>query len=104
MELREDTMTSTATVTTTAARQPRRKAGGGKRIRDRQRAAHLFTGALLVLYVYLPALPASPAGWAIRWVALPLLVIDGILMWQWPRVRRLARLVGGQARRLGGWR
>jgi hypothetical protein len=97
-------MTSTATVTTTAAKQPRRNPGGGKRIRDRQRAAHLFTGALLIGYVYLPAVPDSPAGWVIRWVALPLLVIDGILMWQWPRVRRLARQFGGQARRLGGWR
>jgi hypothetical protein len=97
-------MTSTATETTTAAKQPRRNNGGGKRIRDRQRTAHLFTGALLIGYVYLPAVPASSAGWVIRWVALPLLVIDGILMWQWPRVRRLARQFGGQARRLGGRR
>jgi hypothetical protein len=97
-------MTSTATVTTTAAKQPRRNTGGGKRIRDRQRAAHLFTGALLIGYVYLPAVPHSLAGWVIRWVALPLLVIDGILMWQWPRVRRLARNFGGQAPRLGGRR
>ena len=95
--------TTTATVTTTSARQPRNKPGG-KRIRDRQRAAHLFTGALLVLYVYLPAVPASPAGWVIRWVALPLLVIDGILMWQWPRLRRLARRFGGSDRRPGGHR
>ena len=97
-------MPSTATGTTTAAKQPRRNTGSGKRIRDRQRAAHLFTGTLLILYVYLPAVPASPAGWVIRWVALPLLVIDGILMWQWPRVRRLARQFGGQPRRLGGQR
>jgi hypothetical protein len=97
-------MTSTATATTAAAKQPRRNPGGGKRTRDRQRAAHLFTGTLLIFYVYLPAVPASPAGWVIRWVALPLLVIDGILMWQWPRVRRLARQFGGQARRLGGQR
>jgi hypothetical protein len=100
----EDAMPSTTTMTATSTRQPRRNPGGGKRIRDRQRAAHLFTGALLVLYVYLPAVAASPAGWAIRWIALPLLVIDGILMWQWPKVRRLARQVGGQTRRLGGRR
>lgn len=97
-------MPSTATMATAPAKPPRRAAGGGKRIRDRQRAAHLFTGALLVLYVYLPAVAASPAGWAIRWIALPLLVIDGILMWQWPKVRRLARQLSGQARRLGGRR
>ncbi|HEY6592972.1 MAG TPA: hypothetical protein VI011_02510 [Asanoa sp.] len=63
----------------------------GKRIRDRQRLAHLVTGALLILYVYLPGQPSPVLQAAIRWVVLPLLVIDGLLMWQWPRLRRWAR-------------
>jgi hypothetical protein len=71
-----------------------RRTNGGKKIRNRQRLAHLTTGALLVIYVYLPADPGALVQAAIRWVVLPLLVIDGILMWQWPKVRRVARRLG----------
>jgi hypothetical protein len=74
-----------------------RRAGGGKRIRDRQRMAHLITGALLIVYVYAPATAATAVQPVIRWVVLPLLVIDGLLMWQWARVRRLARRLRGQS-------
>jgi len=81
-------VTSSATV---------RRAGSGKRIRDRQRIAHLITGALLIVYVYLPAGAGAAVQPAIRWVVLPLLVIDGVLMWQWARVRRLARRLRGQS-------
>jgi hypothetical protein len=74
-----------------------RRTTGGKRIRDRQRLAHLLTGALLILYVYLPGQPSPVLQTAIRWVVLPLLVIDGLLMWQWPKVRRLARARAGRS-------
>jgi hypothetical protein len=70
------------------------RAGGGKRIRQRQRLAHLISGALLIAYVYLPIDDGSLFEVAVRWVVLPLLVIDGVLMWQWPRLRRLARRMG----------
>jgi hypothetical protein len=52
---------------------------------------HLFTGALLIAYVYVPAGSSSLFELAIRWVVLPLLVVDGVLMWQWPKVRKIAR-------------
>jgi hypothetical protein len=64
---------------------------GAKRIRERQRRMHLFTGVLLVTYVYLPASSGSLFELAVKWVVLPLLVVDGVLMWQWPKVRRFAR-------------
>jgi hypothetical protein len=79
-------------VTVTAS--PRKLSG--KEIRDRQRLAHLVTGALLVLYVYLPGAPNPVLQATIRWAILPLLVIDGVLMWQWPKVRRWVR---GRARK-----
>lgn len=74
-----------------------RRTSGGKRIRNRQRLAHLISGALLIIYVYLPADAGGLFQAAIRWVVLPLLVIDGVLMWQWPKVRRLARRLSGRS-------
>jgi hypothetical protein len=73
-----------------SAHRPTHKTSA-KRIRERQRGMHLFTGALLIAYVYLPASSGSLFEVAIRWVVLPLLVVDGVLMWQWPKVRRFAR-------------
>jgi hypothetical protein len=75
------------------ARHPRRPASA-KQVRTLQRLAHLLTGALLVAYVYLPLAAGSPVEVAIRWFALPVLVLSGIVMWQWPRLRRLARQRG----------
>lgn len=63
----------------------------GKQIRDRQRLAHLVTGALLVVYVYLPGVPSPVFQTAIRWVILPGMVLAGVLMWQWPKIRRRMR-------------
>lgn len=63
----------------------------GKQIRDRQRLAHLVTGALLVAYVYLPGTPNPIFQDAIRWVIVPAAVIAGVVMWQWPKIRRWAR-------------
>lgn len=68
-----------------------RRVPSGKKIRDRQRLAHLVTGTVLIFYVYLPGTPSPVLQASIRWVILPLLVIDGVLMWQWAKVRRLAR-------------
>jgi protein-S-isoprenylcysteine O-methyltransferase Ste14 len=69
----------------------RRRRGGAKRTRTAQRGVHLFTGLVLVVYVY--AVPATD--WlladVIRWLVLPLLVATGLAMWQWPRLRRLVR-------------
>ena len=74
-------MTATAT----------RRTSGGKKVRDRQRLAHLVAGALLILYVYLPATPGTVLQAGVRWVILPLLAITGGFMWQWPKLRRWIR-------------
>ncbi|MEJ3750459.1 hypothetical protein WEI85_45280 [Actinomycetes bacterium KLBMP 9797] len=68
-----------------------RRTPGGKKTRDRQRLAHMAAGALLVLYVYLPGSPGTALQAATRWVILPLLVITGVSMWQWPKIRRWIR-------------
>jgi hypothetical protein len=71
-----------------------RRTGGGKKIRDRQRLAHLVAGLAVVAYVYLPASPALDA--AVRWMILPALAGSGVLMWQWPKLRRWARQRGSR--------
>lgn len=63
----------------------------GKRVRDRQRAFHIVVGMLLVVSVYVPVEPGSFAQAALRWVIAPAAVIAGVLMWQWPALRRLGR-------------
>lgn len=72
-----------------------RRVGGGKRVRDRQRLAHLVGGLLLVAYVYVPAGPVLEA--AVRWFVLPVLVGSGVVMWQWAKIRRWMRKVKGQS-------
>jgi len=76
-----------------------RRGLSGKQVRDRQRLAHLVTGALLIVYVYLPGTPSPILEVAIRWAILPGVVIAGVLMWQWPKLRRWARRSNGK--RLG---
>ena len=78
------------------AAQSTRRPAGAKRTRDRQRVAHLLTGALLIVYVYLPLTPGSPVQVGVRFLVLPLLALSGIAMWQWPRLRRLARQRAGR--------
>jgi hypothetical protein len=68
-----------------------RRTGGGKKVRDRQRLAHMVAGAALVGYVYLPGGPGSALEAAVRWVVLPALAASGFLMWQWPKTRRWIR-------------
>ena len=81
---------------------PARPVGQGKRVRGRQRAAHLVAGALLVLYVYLPVAPDATLQTVVRWIVFPLLVITGVLMWQWPKLRRFVRARSDRPRRHPG--
>ena len=74
-----------------------RRTGGGKKIRDRQRLAHLVAGAALVAYVYLPGGAGAALEVAVRWVILPLLAASGVLMWQWPKIRRRVRRLGDRS-------
>jgi hypothetical protein len=65
--------------------------GRGKRVRGKQRAAHIVLGLLLVGSVYVPVDPGSLAHAAVQWFVAPGAVIAGMVMWQWPRIRRFVR-------------
>ena len=75
----------------------------GKQARVQQRAAHLVTGLFVMVAVYAGPLfgplfgPVFAA--MVQWVAFPMLVMSGVAMWQWPRIRRALRgRVGAPAR------
>jgi len=62
-------------------------------VRQGQRAVHLATGALVIAAVYGGALLP---GWLIgivQFVALPVLVASGVVLWKWPRIRRQLRVL-----------
>lgn len=65
--------------------------GGPKRTRTLQRGLHLFTGFVIVVYIYATPSLGSAMAAGVRWLVLPVLVMSGVAMWQWPRLRRLAR-------------
>jgi hypothetical protein len=72
---------------------------GGKQVRTRQRAAHLITGVLVLIAVYAGPLLGPVFAAVVQWVAFPLLVLSGLAMWQWPRIRRVLRGRAGAAAR-----
>jgi hypothetical protein len=57
--------------------------------RKAQRGVHVAAGLLLIAYLYAP-LEAQLQD-AVRFLALPALVLTGIAMWQAPRIRRLRK-------------
>ena len=65
--------------------------GRAKRVRDRQRVAHIILGLVLVTAVYVPAEPGSVARNAVEWFVAPGTVLAGLIMWQWPAIRRRLR-------------
>jgi len=71
---------------TVAARRPTRR-----QVRDLQRAAHLVAALVLLVYVY--AAPLLGAGFisAVRWMVVPALVVSGVALWQWHRLRSRLR-------------
>ncbi len=56
-----------------------------------QRLVHLIAAAVLIVYVYFEQLTGPEFGFAVRWVALPTLVLSGIALWKWPKLRKLLR-------------
>jgi hypothetical protein len=60
-----------------------------RRQRKLQRLFHLLAGATLLAYVYLPA--AHQLHDPVRLVAVPVLTLTGIAMWQTARLRRAIR-------------
>ncbi len=62
-----------------------------RQVRDLQRAAHLVAALVLLAYVY--AAPLLGAGFtaAVRWLVVPVLVVSGLALWQWHRLRAALR-------------
>ena len=69
-----------------------------KQIRDIQRAVHLVTAFVVVCCIYLPSESVPLLTTIVRFAVLPLLVLTGILMWQWTRLRKwfTSRFAGAQ--------
>jgi hypothetical protein len=63
----------------------------GKQVRTRQRAAHLAAGAVVLVAVYAGPLLGPVFAAVVQWVVFPALVLTGIAMWKWPRIRRVLR-------------
>lgn len=61
----------------------------GAQQRRRQRAVHLVSGAMLLVFVYGPDIGHFHT--FVQVVALPVLVLTGVVMWQAPRIRRLRK-------------
>lgn len=63
----------------------------GRRVRTRQRAAHLVAGAVVLAAVYAGPVLGPVFAAAVQWVVFPALVLTGVAMWKWPRIRRMLR-------------
>jgi len=74
-----------STTTTGSRRLTRRQ------VRDLQRAAHLLTALLLLAYVYAAPLLGTGFTAAVRSLVVPLLVVSGVALWQWHRLRTMLR-------------
>jgi len=62
-----------------------------RQIRDLQRAAHLLTALLLLAYVYAAPLLGTGFTAAVRSLVVLLLVVSGVALWQWHRLRTMLR-------------
>jgi thiosulfate reductase cytochrome b subunit len=61
--------------------------------RKAQRRVHLAAALLLIAYLYAPL--EDQLQDAVRFLALPALMVTGVAMWQAPRIRRLRKRLGG---------
>jgi thiosulfate reductase cytochrome b subunit len=62
-----------------------------KKLRDLQRLIHLIAAPLLALQIYSPlgTIPAFTA--VVRYVAIPLAVLTGLVMWQMPVITKFLK-------------
>ncbi len=63
----------------------------GKQVRTQQRAAHLAAGLVVLVAVYAGPLLGPVFAAAVQWVVFPVLILTGIALWKWPRIRRALR-------------
>lgn len=62
-----------------------------RHVRNLQRTGHLVAGAALLIYVY--AGPILGPGFiaVVQWVVVPVVVLSGIALWKWSRIRTMLR-------------
>ena len=60
-----------------------------KRVRDLQRAVHLVGGLLVMASIYSPMGDQAILTALVQGVAIPVMVLTGLAMWQAARLRRL---------------
>ncbi len=60
-----------------------------KRVRDVQRAVHLVGGLLVMASIYSPMGDQVVLDALVQLVAIPMMVVTGLAMWQAARLRRL---------------
>jgi hypothetical protein len=63
----------------------------GKQVRTQQRAAHLVAAAVVLIAVYAGPLLGPVFAAVVQWAVFPVLVLTGVAMWKWPRIRRALR-------------
>lgn len=62
-----------------------------RHVRSSQRAAHLLAGVALLAYMYAAPLLGSGFDRVVRFGVIPMVVISGVALWKWPRIRTLIR-------------
>ena len=63
-------------------------------VRRWQRGVQIAAGAVLLIFIYGGAALGPTLIRFVQLVAFPVLVISGVILWQWPRIRRVLRKVG----------
>jgi hypothetical protein len=71
----------------------------GKQVRTQQRAAHLAAGLVVLVAVYAGPLLGEVFAGVVQWVVFPALVLTGVAMWKWPRIRRALREASAERQR-----
>lgn len=62
-----------------------------RNVRGQQRAAHLLAATVLLAYVYAAPLLGAGFAAAVQWLVVPVVVISGLALWKWPRLRAKLR-------------
>jgi hypothetical protein len=65
------------------------------------RALHLILSVPIIGFIYGPVAHIAPAAQLTRFVAVPVVLLSGLWMWQKPRLMRWARHLGHSAKRNG---
>ena len=62
-----------------------------RQLRTLQRAVHLVAGVVVLAYVYAAPTAGTAFVTAVRWLFMPTLVVSGMVLWKWPRIRAQLR-------------